>query len=106
MDAHERFGGGSLQVRGRARVYRRAQEVVGGRVADVELDGGIELGELEQIRAAKPARLGWRPRGERLGAQLRYRPLRRDAKDAVAADALGQLCTEGGSGHHQQSCGK
>jgi hypothetical protein len=53
VDAHERFGGGSLQVCGGARVDGRAEEVVRGRVANVELDRRIELRELDQIDIAK-----------------------------------------------------
>src|SRR5262245_50759245 len=91
MDAHERFGGRSLQVRSGARVDRRAQEVVGGRVANVELDRGVELRELDQVDVAKLSGFGrWLSR-ERFRAKLGHWPPRRDAKDAIAADAFVRL---------------
>src|SRR6185436_20799295 len=103
VDAHQRFGSGALQVCGRARVDRRAQEVVGSRVANVELDRRIELRELDQIDTAKLTGFGRRLRCECLRAKLRYWPLRRDAEDAVAADAFVRRLAARTGSQHQQS---
>jgi hypothetical protein len=53
VDTNDRLGGGPLQIRRGASVDRRAEEVVGRRVADVELDGWIQFRELDQVDAAK-----------------------------------------------------
>ena len=45
--ANEGFGRGALEKCARLGVDRRAEEVVGGGVTDVELDGGIEGDELD-----------------------------------------------------------
>src|SRR6185295_16936520 len=46
----ERLGRRTLQERARLFVDRRAEEVVRGRVPDVELDRGVELPHLDELR--------------------------------------------------------
>ena len=107
VDAQECFSCGPLQVCGRPRVDRRAQEVVGGRVTNVELDRRIELRELDQIDAAELTRFGRRLCRECLRAQLGHRSLRCDAEDAVAADAFVWLfaaAARGDEGHKCYDC--
>ena len=75
------LGGGPLQESARRSVNRSAEEVVGGGVADVELDARVERRDIHQVRPAKVARLPRRLGGERFRAQCRNRPHRDDAKD-------------------------
>ena len=62
------------------RVDGNAQEVVGGRIADVEPDRRVELDQLDQLGRAKRARLAGRQRVLDLGANLLDRSPRLDAK--------------------------
>ena len=51
-------------------VERRAEEVVRRGVADVELDGGVEGRQVDEVGLAELARLGGRAGGQGLGAEL------------------------------------
>jgi hypothetical protein len=93
VGAHQRLGGRPLHERPRLGVHRGAEEVVRGRVADLEPDRRVERGQLDQLRRAQPRRLrrrGGCPRGRdklgdqphRLDAESRRR---RGCLDAAAA---------------------
>ena len=64
MRAQQGFGGGALHEGARLRVDGRAEKIVGGGVANVELDGGVELGEFDEIGLAKVAGFDRRLGGE------------------------------------------
>ena len=84
MGADESLGRGPLQKCARLRVNGRAEKVVGGGIADVEFDGGIERDQFNQIGLEKCPLLARRLLFERLCAQFLYRTKRRD----VEADLL------------------
>ena len=88
VDADQRLRRGPLQVRLRGRVERRAQEVVVGRVADVELDRRVERGEVDQVGLAELALLLRRLRGEGLLAQLVDRPQRLDRNVSPSSPSI------------------
>jgi hypothetical protein len=81
----------------RRSVHRRAQEIIDGGVADLQLDPGIEPGQIDEIRLAKITLLLRRMRRQRFGAQLRHRPHRGDAEDGtvLARQQQGQEKREG-----------
>ena len=80
MRPHQRFGGRTLHEGARLVVDLRAQEVIGCRIADLELDRRIERHQLGEIGLSKIPRLRGRHRGDRLGPQLGDRPKGRDAE--------------------------
>src|SRR5437868_15526766 len=49
MSAQESLGGGTLEKGPGRGVQRRAEEIIGGGVADIELDGGVKLRQVDQI---------------------------------------------------------
>src|SRR5580765_2711797 len=54
------FGGGALHERASLRVNRRAEEIVGRCIADVEMNGGIESCQFDELWLAKGAIfMGW-----------------------------------------------
>src|ERR1051325_8432788 len=81
MGAHQRLRRGALHEGPRLAVERRAEEVPGGGVADVEPDGGIEPHQLHQVGLPELAGFGRRRGGERLPAELLDRPRRHDPED-------------------------
>src|SRR5579871_478548 len=87
MSAKESLGGGTLHEGARLGIDWRAEEIVGGGVANVQLDGGIELGEFDEIGLEKVGSLSRRLRGEGFGAKLIDAFQRRDAEDAAGNSA-------------------
>jgi hypothetical protein len=61
--AHQGFGRGTLKEGAGLGVDRRAQEVVFGGVANIEVNVRIERGELDEVRRAKFAVLARRRGG-------------------------------------------
>ena len=49
VNAHQGFRGRFLQEGPCRGVERRSQEIVGGRIADVELDSLVQLGYIDQV---------------------------------------------------------
>jgi hypothetical protein len=80
MRAQHRLRRGTLQESARRRVDRRAQEVVRGRVADVQLDARIERGKVHQVGLPEAALLRGRLGRERFNAQFGHGPHRLDAE--------------------------
>jgi hypothetical protein len=79
--SHQRFGCGPLEKSARLRVQGRGQEVVCGRVADIQLDPRLKRGKLHQIRRQEIAVfLGWLD-CQRFPAEFLYGPEWLDAKD-------------------------
>ncbi len=66
--AKERFGGGALQECASLGVDRRAEEIVGGGVTNVEVDCGIERCKLDEIILPERSFFYRRRRGKRLAA--------------------------------------
>ena len=89
VSAEESFGGGALHEGARFGIDGRAEEIVGSGVANVELDGGIELGEFDEIGFAKVAGFDGRLGGESFGSELVDAVERSDAEDAAGDSADG-----------------
>ena len=83
VHADQSLGGGTLQKGFGRLVERRAQEVVGRRVADVELDRIIKLHQLHKIRFGERAALRRRRGGERFAADFGDGATRLDPKGAA-----------------------
>src|SRR5579864_3308200 len=73
MRPHQRFCGRSLHESPRLRVHWRAQEIVRGRIANIEFNRRIESLDLHQFRPAKWPVLTWRLRCQRFFPELLHR---------------------------------
>ena len=90
IGANDGLGRGPLQEGARLCVHGSSEKVVGGGVADVELDGGIELDHLDEVGGAKSSLLLQRLGLEGLDAQFVDRPQRCDVKADLLSVAGGQ----------------
>src|ERR1700722_20132330 len=75
-----------LQERPCLSVYGGTQKIVRGRVADVELNCGIELDQLHQIGFEEGSGLGWRLGLERISPQLLHRTQGRDTETDLLSE--------------------
>src|SRR5262249_26241283 len=80
VSTQQRKGRRALQEGAGRRVTRHSQEVVGGRVTNVEPDGRVKLDQLDQVGLAKLARLVRRPGQSDEGADLGDGSTRLDTK--------------------------
>jgi len=80
MGAKQRFPRWPLKKAAGLGVDRRAQKIVCGGVADIDLDRGIEPDQIDQIGFEECPVLEWRLRLERICAQFLHRTQRRDAE--------------------------
>lgn len=64
------FGGGALEEGAGLGIDGGGKEVVGGRVLDIEADGGLEGGEVDEIGGAKVTRFGGRGGLESVDAEF------------------------------------
>src|ERR1700726_984043 len=67
-------------------IDRRAQKIIGGGIANIELDSAIELGEFEEIGFAKFAGFDWRVVSQSFRAELKVFD-RRNSEDVTGNSA-------------------
>ena len=82
MGAQERLGSRTLQEGARRRVDRRAQEIIGGSVTNIELDARVELRDVDEVGRAERSLFVRRLGRERFRAQFRNGADGCDAEDA------------------------
>src|SRR5580658_1340837 len=70
MGAKQGFRRRPLKKGPRLRIYGRTQEIIGGGIADVELDGWVEFHQFDKIGFEKGPFLARRLRSERLCTQF------------------------------------
>ena len=100
VDANQGFRRRPLQKRLGRRVKGRAQEIVGGRVANVELDRGIERSHIDEVRLAEVALFIRRSRGQGLALQILERTQRLDAESGAVLAIDGAAFEDHAGGIH------